>query len=130
MPLHGTLQRYLGFSAAVFGLSAVVLAALGAHAVSFDTATNATTWRTASEIHLFHAAAMLAVAALAAGDQAVALSRTGLALGLGTLLFSGSLYLRAAGVQIFPTWIAPGGGVILIAAWAWLAVILLKKSSG
>jgi len=123
-------QRYLGFSAAVFGLSAVVLAALGAHAVNFATAADATTWRTASEIHLFHGVAMLAVAALAVGDQAGALSRAGLLLGLGTLLFSGSLYLRAAGVEIFPTWVAPGGGVILIAAWAWLAVILLNKNRG
>lgn len=123
----GAARRYLGFGAAVFGLAAVVLAAMGAHAVSFATAADAATWRTASEIHLFHAASLLAVAALAAGDQAIALCRAGLALGLGAVLFSGSLYLRAAGIHVFPSWTAPGGGLILMAAWAWLALVLLGK---
>lgn len=117
--------RWLAFSAAVFGLAAVILAALGAHAISFATAADAGRWHTALEIHLFHAAAMLAVAGLAAKDSRPALSCSGLALGLGTLLFSGSVYLLAAGIDLLPRWLPPAGGMVLIAAWSWLAVTQL-----
>lgn len=129
MPNPGGWRTRLGCIGAVFGFAAVVLAALGSHAVKFGTPADAVTWRTALDLHMFHTAAMLAIAALAANNPAVALPRAGLMLGLGTLLFSGSLYLRAAGLQLLPTWIAPAGGLILMVAWAWLAVILVKRDS-
>ncbi|HLF29979.1 MAG TPA: DUF423 domain-containing protein [Xanthomonadales bacterium] len=122
-------RQWLAFSAAAYGLAAVLLAAVGAHSVSFATAADAGLWHTALEIHLFHAVAMLAVAALPSKDYHPALPYSGLALGLGTLLFSGSLYLRASGIDLLPGWLAPGGGLVLMAAWLWLALAHLPGRS-
>jgi uncharacterized membrane protein YgdD (TMEM256/DUF423 family) len=59
-----TSARWLAVTAAIFGLVAVVLAALGAHAVPLSDASAARLWHTALEIHMFHTAAMLAMSGL------------------------------------------------------------------
>jgi uncharacterized membrane protein YgdD (TMEM256/DUF423 family) len=120
--------RWLAATAAVYGLLAVGLAALGAHAIPLPDAAAERLWRTALEMHLFHTAALLGIAAVAARLPSSAIFYCGLAVILGTALFSGTLYLRAAGLEWFPSYLAPTGGTLLIAAWFWLAVILLTKN--
>lgn len=120
--------RWLGVTAAACGLAAVVLAALGAHAVPLRDAAAMRLWDTALEIHLFHVVAMLGMAAIAMHRSGVNLMYGGMGMAVGILLFSGSLYLRAAGIFFLPAWLAPTGGLLLIAAWLWLFMILIKKT--
>lgn len=120
--------QWLAATAAVYGLLAVGLAALGAHAIPLPDAEAERLWNTALEMHLFHTAALLGIAALAARMPSSTIFHGGLALILGTALFSGSLYLRAAGLEWFPSYLAPTGGMLLIAAWFWLAVMLFGKN--
>jgi uncharacterized membrane protein YgdD (TMEM256/DUF423 family) len=122
------VRRWLAATAAVYGLLAVVLAALGAHLIPLSDAGAERLWNTALEMHLFHTAVMLGLAALAACLSSPAIAHIGFALALGTALFSGTLYLRAAGLQWLPASVAPVGGSLLIVAWICLSVVLLRKA--
>lgn len=130
-----TGPRLLAIVAAAFGLAAVLLAALGAHAVPLADATAQRLWDTALLIHFFHTAGMLAIAALAAptamamGFATRAVVYSGWMMAGGTLLFSGSLYFRAGAIDVFPTFIAPAGGFVLLVAWLILAVSLIVSRS-
>ena len=53
----------LALAASLLALTAVVLAALGSHAIAMNGMASA--WQTASTLHLFNAAALLGLAALA-----------------------------------------------------------------
>ena len=121
--------RLLAAIAAVSGLTAVMLAALGAHSGLLRDASATRLWDTALQMQLFHTAVILAIAALAMRLSSSSFIYTGLALALGTVVFSGSLYLRAAGLNWLPGIVTPVGGLVLIVAWFWLAVILLGKSA-
>jgi len=122
-----TLHRWLGASAGLFGLAAVFLAALGAHLVEFSGPHAIGLWETALKIHLFHAAALLALTALCFHKLSSALPAFGLLMALGTLLFSGSLYLRASDWELLPGFVAPTGGLMMMAAWLGITVVWLKK---
>lgn len=120
--------RWLAAIAASFGFAAVILAALGAHAIPLPDAAAIRLWDTALQIHLFHTAAMLGLAAIALRISSVVLIYNSLVLALGTALFSGSLYLRAAGVDFLPTYLTPTGGLLLAATWLWLIIIFITKN--
>ena len=119
--------RWLACGAAVYGLSAVVLAALGAHAIPLDGAGAERLWNTALQIHMFHAVSMLAIAALAAFTPSRGITFGWMLMALGTLMFSGSLYVRAAGILVLPKALPPAGGMLLMAAWLWIGLALLRK---
>jgi uncharacterized membrane protein YgdD (TMEM256/DUF423 family) len=122
--------RGIALVAALYGLSAVVLAALGAHLLPADQAAAQKLWATALQMHIFHAAALLALAALAAHRDSSPLRWSGLMMVLGVLLFSGSLYLRAVGLEIVPGPLTPAGGIILMLGWALLIVDLIGRKAG
>ncbi|MFV0294763.1 MAG: DUF423 domain-containing protein, partial [Hyphomicrobiaceae bacterium] len=99
--------------AGVMGAAGVILAAAGAHAAP------GAGLESAAYMLLFHAAAVLAAAALVDGGRlwrvAALVAMAGRLVGAG--LFAGDLALRAfAGHRLFPM-AAPTGGMILIAAW-------------
>ena len=129
--------RWLALAAALLGLSAVLLGAVGSHAIQLEDAVAEGRWSVALQIHYFQAAALLALSALAAaqpGDRKW--FWPGLLQLLGTLLFSGSLYLRALppghalnGMSSgIPGWIAPIGGMLMLIGWASLILILARKA--
>lgn len=108
------------------GASGVVLGAFGAHALKARLTETGylAVWETAVLYHLIHAVALLALAAacsagVAPPSRARWVARCWL---LGTILFSGSLYLLAAGMGRFWGPITPLGGVLLITGWVALAV--------
>ncbi len=118
--------RWLALAAAVLGLSAVALGAVGSHAIQLVDAAAEHRWEIALQIHYFQAAALLALAALSATIPAGRrLLVPGLLQLLGTLLFSGNLYLRAVANEILPGWITPMGGSILLLGWAGLILTLV-----
>ena len=108
------------------GLAGVALSAAAAHLTGAGSA------ETAARFLLFHAPALLGLAALA-GTRLVhpGLSRAaGLALALGLVLFSCDLALRAfQGMPLFPM-AAPSGGVVLMVGWALVAVGALLPRRG
>lgn len=116
----------------IFGLSGVVLGALGAHELH-DTLTQRgtlSTWETASLYHLVHTAALLALLAI----QSISKDSTSRYFAwatrcwtTGILLFSGSLYILAVGGPKFLGPITPLGGLFLILGWGALLVAGLKQ---
>jgi uncharacterized membrane protein YgdD (TMEM256/DUF423 family) len=48
-------------------------------------------------------------------------------MGAGALLFSGTLYLRAVGVDAFPGPVTPLGGLIAMTGWMTLIMTLVRK---
>ena len=112
------LFRILIVLAGVMGADGVILAAAVAHQV------DATRLAAASSMLLFHATAVLAVAALVERD--VVNARIGIAAAFGFViaasLFAGDLTLRQyAGHGLFPM-AAPTGGTLLIVSWLAVAV--------
>jgi uncharacterized membrane protein YgdD (TMEM256/DUF423 family) len=104
--------------AAILGADGVILAALSAHQ------DHATQLEAASSMLLFHAPAVLAVAALA--ERGLVHGRIGIAAAFGFVvaaaLFAGDLTLRQfAGHRLFP-FAAPTGGTLLILSWLLLLV--------
>jgi uncharacterized membrane protein YgdD (TMEM256/DUF423 family) len=104
--------------AAIMGADGVILAALSAHQ------DHATQLEAASSILLFHAPAVLAVAALA--ERGIVHGKIAMAAAFGfvvaSALFAGDLTLRQfAGHRLFP-FAAPTGGTLLIASWLTLLV--------
>jgi len=121
-------QRGIAVIAALFGLLAVVLAAAGSHILAQDGAEAQKLWATALQIHMFHSVALLGIAALIQPGSPPLMSWSGIAMTLGLLLFSGSLYLRASGFLAVPGPLAPLGGLLLMAAWLILIMTLIRKS--
>jgi len=117
----GGWDRALIVLGALAGLAGVALSAAAAHI------TGGGSLETAARFLLFHAPALLGVAALS-GTSLIhpGLARAaGFALALGLALFSGDLALRVfQGVPLFAM-AAPIGGVILMAGWFLVAVAAL-----
>ena len=122
--------RITALIAALYGLLAVVLAALGAHLLPMNEPGAAKLWATALQMHMFHAAALLAVAALAASRRSAFMSWSGLLMAVGVLMFSGSLYLRAAGHEFLPGPVTPLGGLVIMLGWVMLFMaVAIEKTN-
>jgi uncharacterized membrane protein YgdD (TMEM256/DUF423 family) len=118
-------DRVLIALAALLGLAGVALSAAAAHAGG------GSNLETAARFLLVHAAAVLALAALAGlGSIHPFLARAAaFALILGVGLFAGDLTLRALrGAALFPT-AAPAGGFVMMAGWGLAAVAALWPRS-
>lgn len=104
--------------AAIYGASAVLAGAFGAHALRgrLDAAALAI-YHTGVEYQFYHALALLAVAMFAARDENRALRLAGGCFVLGVPLFSGSLYALAAGAPRLLGVVTPCGGLLLVAGW-------------
>lgn len=118
-------QRFPLLAAGLFGGTGVGLGALGAHRLEPLLAERGMThaWETGARYHLFHAVALLAVAALVASANAPAPGRLVWAARLwsiGIVLFSGSLYWFAIGGPHPLVYVTPVGGIALLTGWAFL----------
>ena len=114
--------------AAILGLLAVVAGAAGTHALRDALDTGALrTFETAARFQMYHALALLAVGLLSTQWHSRVLTVSAILFTLGTLLFSGSLYILAlTGIGIFGA-IAPIGGISLMAGWASLAFAAFRR---
>lgn len=104
---------------ALYGALAVCLGAFGAHALeSRLSGKMLAIWHTAEQYQFYHALALLALALLMrTGVTGAAMTTAVWCFVIGTLIFSGSLYLLAgSGVKILGA-ITPIGGVLLIIGW-------------
>jgi len=107
--------------AALFGAFAVILGAFGAHALNGVLVANGTleVWKTASQYHLIHALALL-VLGLVGGTEKLAIW-SWRCLALGTVIFSGSLYVLALTNIKQLGAITPIGGLLMIVGWLLVA---------
>ncbi len=119
-------RRGIALSAALSGLLAVILAAVGSHVLPQDGAEAQKLWATALQIHMFHTVALLGIAALVQPGSPPLMPWSGIAMMLGLLLFSGSLYLRAGVSVPVPGPVTPFGGLLLMAAWLLLFLALIN----
>lgn len=114
--------------ASLSGMLAVVFGAFGAHALKnrFDDYSMGI-WETAVQYHFYHALALLAVGVIALGQPHTALLKSsGWLFILGTLIFSGSLYVLAISGLKWLGAVTPLGGLAFIAGWACLATASWK----
>lgn len=79
---------------------------------------------TAAYFLLFHAPALIALCAVARLARGRLVLAAASLIGIGTLLFSGDLALRAGPGLTLLRLAAPTGGLLMIAGWAMAAVAL------
>jgi len=128
MSFASNRTRFPLLAAGLLGLTGVGLGAMGAHALKATLAERGMmqAWETAARYHLFHAVALLGLAAWIRAD-APDLGGRLLPWGarfwcVGVLLFSGSLYAIALGG---PRWLGPVtplGGIALMIGWVLVAI--------
>jgi uncharacterized membrane protein YgdD (TMEM256/DUF423 family) len=110
---------------AVWGFLAVAMGAFGAHGLQDRLAALGQTepFHTAAQYHMYCALALVAVGLFVlSGRSSAAASAAGWAFLLGSLVFSGSLYLLAVtGLRWFGA-ITPIGGLAILGGWVALAL--------
>lgn len=112
------------FYAALLAALGVGLGAFGAHALkNMLPADLLAIFETGVRYQMYHALALVALGAARFQSKGIVL------LFVGTLIFSGSLYLLAlTDVRVLGA-ITPIGGVLQIAGWVWIALDARKNQS-
>ena len=115
----GTM-RWPGIAASVAGASAVILGALGAHALHAKLSPQMLdVWHVAVQFQFWHALALLACALM---RRTHATHLAAVLFVLGIVLFCGSLYALALGAPHAVGVITPLGGLAFIVGWVALGV--------
>ena len=121
-----TLDRLFISLAALSGFLAVACGAFGAHALRDRLSADALqVFQTGVTYQMYHALGLLAVGILLArfsADGSTWLSAAGWLFVLGSVLFSGSLYLLALTGTTWLGAITPLGGLAFLAGWLALAI--------
>lgn len=119
--------KFCLFIGSIYGGLSVVLGAFGAHYLKTRISQEMlTVFEVGVRYQMYHA---LALCLIGLAGSSLYLSYSALAMTVGTLLFSGSLYLLVfTGVRRFGA-ITPIGGVFLIIGWVLLAVYSLQMVS-
>jgi uncharacterized membrane protein YgdD (TMEM256/DUF423 family) len=114
--MHRVKNAYIW--GAFFGLTGVILGAMGAHALKdiLDEKQLAS-WATATRFQMYHALALLILGWLRHRHGGTFLRWIGLAWVLGTFFFSGSIYLLLL-TELPIALVTPLGGIVLIVGWA------------
>ena len=121
------------FSAAL----AVALGAIGAHGLegwlekNFEPSVAAKrmeTWQTAAQYHRFHAIGMMIVGFLIQRSNSKLLNSSGWLMLLGTILFSGLLYVYSIAPASWMGPLFPLGGFSFIIGWILLGVGVLAQT--
>lgn len=128
------MDRKIISTGAIFGMLAIVLGAFGAHALkkvlSID---ELSTFETGVKYQMYHALFLLFIGMNATLTEKIK-KRIYLLTLVGILFFSGSIYLLATNsITSFDFkvigFVTPIGGLLLIAAWAILALNYLSNKS-
>ncbi len=123
--MTGSATRYL-ILAAFYGLSAVLLGALGQHALGLDTSShNYLLFQNAYMYQLIHALLLIWIASQ--WQQGFWVRAAALAISIGVLLFCGGLYMLVFMGKTSFSWITPVGGSFLILGWLNLVTYGFKQ---
>jgi len=128
--MSGHAKTFL-FLGALSAAASVVLGAAASHTASMQVAAALPWFQTALQYHQFHALGLLIAGLLAARFPACRwFAASGWLMVVGTLLFSGNLYLRSmADIHDFHA-LTPFGGAAYIASWLLLAIGVLRPGGG
>lgn len=112
---------------AAFGFISVACGAFGAHGLQDKLDPHMLTiWETAARYQMYHALALLALGAWVSQNPTRSAQLAGWSFTLGTLIFSGSLYLLAlTQIKILGA-ITPIGGLGLMLGWLSFAALALR----
>lgn len=122
-------QKTTLLSASALGLLAVVLGASGAHALKPLLSELGTehAFDLANRYQFYHTLALVGIGILMNSFPGKLLRYASLCLLIGTVLFSGSLYMLSLYKLGMFGPVTPVGGVFLIVGWALMFVGILKK---
>ena len=114
-------------AACILAAIAVMFGAFGAHALKERlTAEQLASWETGVRYQFYHAMGLFALAWLL--TRGVPVSGPAALMLVGTILFSGSIYLLSLSVAKSVLWpVTPLGGLCLIASWLWTLVAVAKS---
>ena len=118
------MRRWWLTVAALCGAASLILGAVGRHGINYVEG-GRDNWLYAERYLQFHTLALLALAFLPLSHSRW-LRASAWAFFVGTIVFCGTLYLRAAGQGGALSRLTPSGGTILIAGWLLLAVGALR----
>lgn len=128
------MNKQIALTGLFLGVLSIILGAFGAHALkvvlTFD---QLQTFETGVKYQMYHAIFILILAnSTLLSDKAK--KNITLVTILGVILFSGSIYLLATqnitGFNFKPIgFLTPIGGLFLIAAWIWFALLIIKNKS-
>jgi uncharacterized membrane protein YgdD (TMEM256/DUF423 family) len=124
------MERTFVILGAVMGFLGVALGAFGAHALDTTLKANQRegTFATATQYHLIHALALLAVAWAATHWPDALTTWAGYLFVAGIILFSGSLYALSITNQRWLGAITPLGGLAFLAGWVCLGLAAWRGS--
>jgi uncharacterized membrane protein YgdD (TMEM256/DUF423 family) len=106
----------------------IVIGALAAHALQkVLEPRQLESLHTAVNYQLFNALGLLVLGVLMRDDPTSALRFIAPLLVVGIVCFSGGIYIMLAGAPRFLGVVTPVGGVLLIVAWLWFAVTMLRR---
>jgi uncharacterized membrane protein YgdD (TMEM256/DUF423 family) len=112
---------------ALSGFLAVAFGAFGAHGlVNRVPADQLNAYEIGARYHMYHALALVAVAWLATQGESALVTSAGWAFVIGTLLFSGSLYVLGVTGSRSLVLATPLGGVAFLFGWACLLARAVK----
>ncbi|MCU0879436.1 MAG: DUF423 domain-containing protein [Pirellulaceae bacterium] len=133
--IHSRDKLWL-FVGVILCLGSVALGAFGAHGLKSDLEAQGLSdyeldrklanWETAARYQMYHGLALLAVGLLAARQCGWEINLAGGAMTLGTLIFSGCLYVLVLTGITFLGRIVPIGGGLMIVGWICLAVAVVN----
>ena len=112
----------------ILGGTGVMIGAFGAHALKnlLESSGRIETFETAVKYQFYHALALIILGLLISKNQHIFYNYSGYSFLIGTLIFSGSLYILClSGITKFGM-ITPIGGVLMIVGWIFLLLGALK----
>jgi uncharacterized membrane protein YgdD (TMEM256/DUF423 family) len=119
------------FLGSLLGAAAVAAGAFGAHYLKNVLKADAqqlANWETAARYQMYAALALLVIGLLAGRQPSALLNGAGGSMTLGTLIFSGCLYLLVLTGQRWLGAVVPIGGTLLIIGWLCLAAAAWRAS--
>ena len=112
---------------AVFGALGVILGAFAAHGLKGRLSPESMSiFETAVKYQMYHAFALIGVGVLAMRVESTSIKLAGIFFILGTIIFSGSLYLLVATDTKWLGAITPIGGLALILGWVFVYVAVFS----
>ena len=127
------MNRKITATAAILGMTAIVLGAFGAHALKkVLTVEELTTFETGVKYQMYHALFLLVVG-MYSGISAKTKNAIFYLITIGTFFFSGSIYLlatnSAGGFNKIIGPVTPVGGLLLIIGWFVLLIDFFRQKS-
>ena len=122
-------QRQTLILGSLLGGIAVALGAFGSHAFKslLVEHNRVDTYELATRYHFFHALTMLAIGALMNQVKGRSIKASATFIFIGTLLFSGSLYVMALLNTNKVALITPIGGIFLLTGWGFLLYSVVRN---